>query len=187
MVALDVYKDGELVETIELSASKRVYRVGRQAGLSDIVLVHGSISREQATLTVSASGSVVVADLGSAHGTLISGKKLAPNKAHLLPPGRSLTFGQSMRTFKLREGGGEVVAAGDIVPAPPSAAMQSAALLLDDPRVQTALEVLRRGAADAERPRPDGYMRMGALLSCSAVVTVGCTEALLAALPAKLP
>ena len=58
MGLLDVFKDGELVETIELSASKRVYKVGRQAGLADIVLSHGSISREQATLTVSASGSV---------------------------------------------------------------------------------------------------------------------------------
>ena len=51
---------------IELSASKRLYNVGRQVGVADIVLSHGSISREQATLTVSASGSVVVADLASA-------------------------------------------------------------------------------------------------------------------------
>ena len=103
---LDVFKDRELVETIELSASKRVYKVGRQAGLADIVLSHGSISREQATLTVSKSGSVVVADLGSAHGTSISGARLQPNKPHLLVPGRSLVFGQSTRVFKLREDSG---------------------------------------------------------------------------------
>ena len=103
MGLLDVFKDGELIETIELSASKRIYRVGRQAGLADIVLAHASISREHATLTVSASGSVVVADLGSAQGTKISGKPLQPKKAHLLPPGRSLSFGQSSRVFKLRE------------------------------------------------------------------------------------
>ena len=101
---LIVIKDGELVDTHELSASKRVYKVGRQAGVADIVLTHGSISREHATITVSASGSVVVVDLGSAQGTKISGKPLVPNKPHLLPPGRSLTFGQSTRTFKLREG-----------------------------------------------------------------------------------
>jgi pSer/pThr/pTyr-binding forkhead associated (FHA) protein len=94
---LDVIKDGELVDTHELSASKRVYKVGRQAGVADIVLTHGSISREHATITVSASGSVVVVDLGSAQGTKISGKPLVPNKPHLLPPGRSLTFA---RTFK---------------------------------------------------------------------------------------
>ena len=68
---LDQYKDGALVETLQLSASKRVYKVGRQAGFADVVLAHASISREHATLTVSASGSVVVCDLGSAHGTSI--------------------------------------------------------------------------------------------------------------------
>ena len=41
---LDVIKDGELVDTHELSASKRVYKVGRQAGVADIVLTHGSVS-----------------------------------------------------------------------------------------------------------------------------------------------
>ena len=35
---LDQYKDGALVETLQLSASKRVYKVGRQAGFADVVL-----------------------------------------------------------------------------------------------------------------------------------------------------
>ena len=181
---LDIFKDGELVETMELSASKRVYKVGRQAGLADIVLAHGSISREQATLTVSASGSVVVADLGSAHGTLISGKKLAPNKPHLLPPSRSLTFGQSTRVFKLREGGTGFVEAGGSAAA--ATATLSAAMLLDDPRVQAALHVLRNGASDVERARPDGYLPLISVLQSSGVQRAGATEALLASLPAKL-
>ena len=83
-----------------------MYKVGRQAGFADVVLAHASISREHATLTVSASGSVVVCDLGSAHGTSISGKRLPANKPHLLVPGRSLVFGQSTRVFKLREDSG---------------------------------------------------------------------------------
>lgn len=177
---LDVFKDGELVETIELSASKRLYKVGRQAGMADIVLVHGSISREQATLTVSASGSVVVADLGSAHGTKISGKPLQPNKPHLLPPGRSLTFGQSTRVFKLREGGTGFVG-GTGVPLP-----TKAAAALDDPRVQAALHVLRHGAADCERLRPDGFLRLTSLLSTQAVASTGCTDAELASLPVRV-
>ena len=90
---LDQYKDGALVETLQLSASKRVYKVGRQAGFADVVLAHASISREHATLTVSASGSVVVCDLGSAHGTSISGKRLPANKPHLLAPGRTHCIG----------------------------------------------------------------------------------------------
>ena len=76
MPHLDVYKGGEIVETIALSASKRRYTVGRQEGVADILLTHASISREQATITVSASGTVVVKDLGSAQGTYISGKRL---------------------------------------------------------------------------------------------------------------
>jgi hypothetical protein len=154
----DVIKDGELVDTHELSASKRVYKVGRQAGVADIVLTHGSISREHATITVSASGSVVVVDLGSAQGTKISGKPLVPNKPHLLPPGRSLTFGQSTRTFKLREGGSGFVS-GEAGAAAVARAPQGAASL-DDPRVQPVLQVLRAGASDCERPRPDGVMRL---------------------------
>ena len=81
---LDQYKDGALVETLQLSASKRVYKVGRQAGFADVVLAHASISREHATLTVSASGSVVVCDLGSAHGTSISGKRLPVERDSVL-------------------------------------------------------------------------------------------------------
>ena len=103
---LDVFKDGQLVESIALSASKRIYTVGRQQGVADIVLAHGSISREQATLTVSSSGSVVVTDLGSAQGTWISGKQLPARKGHVVAPGRSLVFGKSTRVFKLREGAG---------------------------------------------------------------------------------
>ena len=184
MGLLDVFKDGELVETIELSASKRVYKVGRQAGLADIVLSHGSISREQATLTVSASGSVVVADQGSAHGTFLSGKRLPANKPHLLAPGRSLTFGSSSRIFKLREGTGGFVA--DVGSAPQDTLNLSAARLLEDPKVQAVLHVLRNGAPDVERPRPDGFVPLHAVLNAASVVRVGCSETELASLPAKL-
>ena len=38
---LNVIKDGELVDTHELSASKRVYKVGRQAGVADMFLSKG--------------------------------------------------------------------------------------------------------------------------------------------------
>jgi hypothetical protein len=38
---LIVIKDGELVDTHELSASKRVYKVGRQAGVADMFLYKG--------------------------------------------------------------------------------------------------------------------------------------------------
>ena len=148
-----------------------------------IVLTHGSISREHAAITVSASGSVVVVDLGSAQGTKISGKPLVPNKPHLLPPGRSLTFGQSTRTFKLREGGSGFVS-GEAGAAAVARAPQSAASL-DDPRVQPVLQVLRAGASDCERPRPDGFVRLMSVVASAAVQRVGCTELELASLPAR--
>jgi hypothetical protein len=189
MSCLDVLKDGSVIETIELSASKRVYRVGRQQGVADVVLQHGSISREQATLTVSSSGTVVVADLNSAHGTFISGKKLPPNKPHQLPPGRSLTFGQSTRVFKLREGGTGFVTttlAGDQDASATSGSAQAAAAL-DNPRVQAVLHVLRNGAPGGERLRPDGFLPLSGLLAADPVQRAGgWTEAELAALPARL-
>ncbi|KOO24226.1 map kinase phosphatase 5 [Chrysochromulina tobinii] len=132
-----------------------------------IVLTHGSISREHATLTVSASGSVVVADLGLAQGTKTSGKPLVPNKPHLLPPGSSLTFERSTRTFKLREGGSGFVS-GEAGAAAVARAPQSAASL-DDLRVQPVLQVLRAGASDCERPRPDGFVRLMSVVASAAV------------------
>jgi len=147
-----------------------------------IVLTHGSISREHATLTVSASGSVVVADLGLAQGTKTSGKPLVPNKPHLLPPGSSLTFERSTRTFKLCEGGSGFVS-GEAGAAAVARAPQSAASL-DDLRVQPVLLVLRAGA-DCERPRPDGFVRLMSVVASAAVQRAGCTELELASLPAR--
>ena len=99
--------------------------VGRQVGVADIVLTHGSISREQAVLTVSASGTVVVTDAGSAQGTYISGKRLEANKKYALPPGRSLVFGKSTRVYKLREGStGLAVCVALLLPSRLSAALR---------------------------------------------------------------
>jgi hypothetical protein len=126
---------------------------------------------------------VVVVDLGSAQGTKISGKPLVPNKPHLLPPGRSLTFGQSTRTFKLREGGSGFVS-GEAGAAAVARAPQGAASL-DDPRVQPVLQVLRAGASDCERPRPDGFVRLMSVVASAAVQRAGCTELELASLPAR--
>ena len=162
---LDQYKDGALVETLQLSASKRVYKVGRQAGFADVVLAHASISREHATLTVSASGSVVVCDLGSAHGTSISGKRLPANKPHLLAPGRSLQFGASSRIFKLRaDSTGFLTAAGGAASAPPPQTQSARAEALE----KALLDALRHGALDGERLRPDGFVRLDAALGCAA-------------------
>ena len=163
---LDQYKDGALVETLQLSASKRVYKVGRQAGFADVVLAHASISREHATLTVSASGSVVVCDLGSAHGTSISGKRLPANKPHLLAPGRSLQFGASSRIFKLRaDSTGFLTAAGGAASAPPPQTQSARAEALE----KALLDALRHGALDGDRLRPDGFVRLDAALGCAAL------------------
>ena len=168
---LDVFKDGELVESIQLSASKRLYTVGRQPNVSDIFLSHASISREQATITVSASGSVVVMDVGSAQGTFISGKKLPPKKKHTLPPGRSLVFGKSTRVYKLREGGSGFMNDAEAVPAPRQQKRYNETL------ATALLSVLRRGSLDdSERLRPDGYVPLAALLASSALASFRCPQ-----------
>ena len=168
---LDVFKDGELIESIQLSASKRLYTVGRQPNVSDIFLSHASISREQATLTVSASGTVVVMDAGSAQGTFISGKKLPPKKKHALPPGRSLVFGKSTRVYKLREGGSGFMNDAEAVPAPKQQKRYNETL------ATALLSVLRRGSLDdSERLRPDGYVPLAALLASSALASFRCPE-----------
>jgi len=169
---LECYKDGVVVETIQLSASKRLYTVGRQQGVSDIVLSHASISREQATLTVSASGTVVVTDLGSAQGTHISGKRIPPKKPHTLPPGRSLVFGKSTRVYKLQEGAGGFMTEVEAAPAPkPQRAY-------NEPLATALLSVLRRGALDdGRRLRPDGFTPLKPLLKSSALTSFKCNEA----------
>ena len=169
---LECFKDGELVESIQLSASKRLYTVGRQAGVSDVFLSHASISREQATMTVSASGTVVIMDVGSSQGTFISGKKLPPKKKHTLPPGRSLVFGKSTRIYKLREGASGFVNDVEAAPVPKPRRPYNETL------ATALLSVLRRGSLDdCERLRPDGYVPLAALLASSALASFRCTEA----------
>ncbi|KAL1496490.1 hypothetical protein AB1Y20_016444 [Prymnesium parvum] len=153
---LDVFKSGELIDTISLSASKRLYLIGRHPASADIVLPHASISRDHASLTVSASGSVVVTDLGSAQGTRLSGVRLPPHAPHALPPGRSLTFGASTRVFKLRAGGAAFAA-------PPAAA---AAPL--PAQAQALLAALRRLPPPA-RLRPDGFVGAAAAAAAAGV------------------
>ena len=156
---LDVFKEAELIETIALSASKRIYTVGRQQGVSDIPLMHTSISREHATLTVSSSGKVVVTDLNSAQGTWMSGKQLPARKPHLVAPGRSLVFGKSTRVFKLRAGEGAAYVGGDAPARAPTSA---------SPLGQALLHELRGDAPGTIRLRPDGFARLSDLLTSAA-------------------
>lgn len=175
---LDVYKNGELIETLSLSASKRLYTVGRQEGVADILLTHASVSREQATITISASGSVVVTDLGSAQGTYISGKSLAPKKPHALAPGRSLVFGKSTRVFKLREASDGFMAAAA---APPPA--------VSEPLTEGLLALLRgQVPSSALALRPDGFARLSELAASPSLAAFHPTAASvleLAAAPAR--
>ena len=69
---------------------------------------------------------------------------------------------------------------------PSGASTSSSAAALDDPRVQAALRVLRNGAPDCERLRPDGFLLLSSLLATATVQRSGCTETELAAMPARL-
>ncbi len=69
--------------------------VGRQD--ADILLMHSTVSRRHAVVTVE-DGKVFVEDLGSTNGTTVDGRKLEPNERVELSDGREVVFGsQALR------------------------------------------------------------------------------------------
>jgi two-component system, NtrC family, response regulator AtoC len=58
----------------------------------DIVLASPSVSRNHATL-VARDGVVLVADLGSANGTQVGSRRIAPNREEPVPPGVAIIIG----------------------------------------------------------------------------------------------
>jgi len=127
-----VYKDGKVIETVQLG-KKLCYLFGRQEDLVDVPLLHPSISREHAVVVHGSPPSLVtetegdeepppprggatLIDLNSSWGTFISksidkaGKKLDPKQNWVLHEGDCLRFGDSTRRYVVR-GLGETKAA----------------------------------------------------------------------------
>lgn len=99
---LDVLKSGLWVERHPLVGPKKQWMLGRAAGQVDIPLQHESISRQHATV-ISQADQLFVADMGSAHGTLLDGRRLLTNTLVQLQSGAQLRFGASTRLYVFHE------------------------------------------------------------------------------------
>ena len=149
---LDVFKEGSQISSIPLSSSKKTYTVGRDITV-DVQLDHKSISRSHATITVSQTRNcLIVKDSASAQGTFISGRRITPNKEHILYPGRSLVFGASSRVYKLR-------CSGEASSKPPSTEGHA-----EQPWVDKILQLLRAEVGSLSL-RPDGYVSLVELIA----------------------
>ncbi|KAL1832326.1 hypothetical protein ACET3Z_001977 [Daucus carota] len=98
---LDVLKDGEVLDRINLDKRKHIF--GRQFQTCDYVLDHQSVSRQHAAVVPHKNGSVYVIDLGSAHGTFVANERLTKDSPVELEAGQSLRFAASTRVYILRK------------------------------------------------------------------------------------
>eukprot|EP00250_Pteridium_aquilinum_P016010 c22889_g1_i1 orf=772-2049(-) len=103
---LDVVKDGEVVDKINLEKRRNIF--GRQAIMCDFVLDHPSVSRQHAVVVQHKNGSVYVIDLGSVHGTFVANERLSKDSPVELEVGQSLKFAASTRSYVLRKGVAQV-------------------------------------------------------------------------------
>lgn len=99
---LDVLKTGLWVERHALIGPKQQWMLGRAVGQVDIPMQHESISRQHATV-IRQGTQLFVADLGSAHGTLLDGQRLLTNTLVKLHSGTQLRFGASTRLYVFHE------------------------------------------------------------------------------------
>ena len=97
MATLEVWRDGELLETHAL-AFGRAYSVGRAADAM-IPADHASCSRQHAVIRVDPHGRATIEDLDSAHGTRVDGAPLQPRAPLSLRDCATVNFGESSRRF----------------------------------------------------------------------------------------
>lgn len=81
--------EGNLVHSMLIT--DKVIRIGRLPD-NEFVLPHATISRHHAEVRVQ-NGQVVLTDVGSSVGTLVSGVRLTPNQPVLLEPGSDIRIG----------------------------------------------------------------------------------------------
>lgn len=105
-VSIEVYKNGDLVDTHKLCGAgveaKRAYLFGRTP-VCDFVLEHASISRQHAWIGWDHTGALLITD-SSAHGTKINRSTAVPSNgvAAKLEDGATVTFGASSRSYVIR-------------------------------------------------------------------------------------
>jgi len=101
-VCLEVLKEGKIVERHVFEGPKECWIIGRALDQVAIGCQHASISRQHASITLQ-NGQHFLTDLGSAHGTLLEGKKLPKNTPIRLSSGATFSLGVSSRVFVFRD------------------------------------------------------------------------------------
>ncbi|WP_321341296.1 FHA domain-containing protein [uncultured Cohaesibacter sp.] len=105
IIRLVAKEDGQTIDlTSPFSENQRAITIGRQAGLTDVVINNRSVSRHHAQLSMSPDG-FEICDLGSTNGTLLNNVRLAPNVNKPLFSGDIITFGKMECMFELKEYG----------------------------------------------------------------------------------
>ena len=67
--------------------------IGRDSGQCDVTLLHSTVSRRHARLSVSRDNRLEIEDLGSMNGTWIDGVAVKAEVAAALKPGATLRIG----------------------------------------------------------------------------------------------
>jgi class 3 adenylate cyclase len=86
-------KVGFDLEIEALAKGEQGVLVGRDSGQCDVVLLHASVSRRHARLSVGRANELRIEDVGSTNGTSIDGAPVTPGVPRVLPPGSTLRLG----------------------------------------------------------------------------------------------
>jgi hypothetical protein len=106
--ALHVIKSGEVIDTLKIDDARLYTLFGRFPSCDDngqgvpVRLEHPSVSRVHAAVLRGQDSTIFVIDLGSSHGTFVSGKRLEPFAVTALHDRSVLVFGQSTRRYIVR-------------------------------------------------------------------------------------
>ena len=76
-----------------LKTQPRSVVIGRNHRQCDVILLHPTVSRRHARLTLTPDNKLQVEDLGSTNGTSIDGTPVAPGTVHPLEAGNRIKFG----------------------------------------------------------------------------------------------
>lgn len=91
-ICFDLAVEGKQVRRCVTFGDKKRFSVGR-SGTNDIVIDDPSVSKVHASVALSSSGGIVIADTGSTNGTFIGGSRMPYGKAAPLNEGSKIKFG----------------------------------------------------------------------------------------------